>query len=467
MVPRTGRPGIQDPCLNLNTGGGPNLLVEYKCQRQGNSTNEQWAPKELFWNSYPPPPPPPPPTGAHQLTDGVLTPLQLASDLRCMEVQPDNTILITASQMSCQIFVPKLVPGGYQLQLQGGDDECLGLNGVFGMVTTCSGAVWNDLGGQDASTNRIPLRPTSDQSSCLGVSGSSLVLQYGCVTPRTDQLWYDDFSVGYVMTAYNLQRDSEDLKPKNLSQKETDLWNEVERQSSTGWSAATGIFAGVLKAFKPGCISSCKGFVFDFLNFAHFSVQLDISRQMPGSSFECAIPGTRQRVDVCMPNFSSIAEVKAVSSILNGVDQLLSYQRALVAAGYPSSLATVPPWPAGGQIDFFVTSIFYTYKPGGVYGYSFSKIPTLRTYLKWKASNKFRELAEWYLSKFPLPQNISTGTSFPAYAKAMLAQGYSSVLTTTKAIADRGFDYLTSPAGTFAIGAAITGIVAYFFTELI
>jgi hypothetical protein len=50
MMPVDNRPGINDPCLNFNTNpASTQMLIEYTCHRNTNSTEEHWARQETYW----------------------------------------------------------------------------------------------------------------------------------------------------------------------------------------------------------------------------------------------------------------------------------------------------------------------------------------------------------------------------------------------------------------------------------
>ena len=108
-----------------------------------------------------------------------------------MTVSPDQFVRLTNVAANCEIFVPSLAAGGFQLQRVEAPDECLGFVNTAARVTSCSLAVWNDQGGQDLSTFRAPLRPSADRSFCLGAIGDDVILQPNCSAPSINQLWYD------------------------------------------------------------------------------------------------------------------------------------------------------------------------------------------------------------------------------------------------------------------------------------
>ncbi len=199
LVPKYGRAGIPNPCLNLNIGASQStqMLVEYTCQG-GTHTEERWAPNESFWTA----PPgtggdggggtptttiPGTPAGAHLLEDGLPTDLVVSSDLSCLNFSRSAGVFSSPAELECDMFMPVLTAGGFKLKILPEETTCLEVSGINIVEASCGGTVWADQIQPDGL--RFSLRPSTDTSQCLSQYGSSAVLLTCSGLPS--QYWYD------------------------------------------------------------------------------------------------------------------------------------------------------------------------------------------------------------------------------------------------------------------------------------
>ena len=199
LVPKYGRAGIPNPCLNLNIGASQStqMLVEYTCQG-GTHTEERWAPNESFWTA----PPgtggggtggtptttiPGTPAGAHLLEDGLPTDLVVSSDLSCLNFSRSAGVFSSPAELECDMFMPVLTAGGFKLKILPEETTCLEVSGISIVEASCGGTVWADQIQPDGL--RFSLRPSTDTSQCLSQYGSSAVLLSCSGLPS--QYWYD------------------------------------------------------------------------------------------------------------------------------------------------------------------------------------------------------------------------------------------------------------------------------------
>jgi hypothetical protein len=202
LVPKYGRAGIANPCLNLNIGASQStqMLVEYTCQG-GTHTEERWAPNESFWTA-----PggtgggtggtpttttattiPGTPAGAHLLEEGLPTDLVVSSDLSCLNFSRSAGVFSSPAELECDIFMPVLTAGGFKLKILPEETTCLEVSGINIVEASCGGTVWADQIQPDGL--RFSLRPSTDTSQCLTQYGSSAVLLSCSGLPS--QYWYD------------------------------------------------------------------------------------------------------------------------------------------------------------------------------------------------------------------------------------------------------------------------------------
>jgi hypothetical protein len=478
LIPNA-RPGVPTPCLNLNLGASQStqMLVEYNCQG-GTHTEERWAPNESFWTALggtggtggtptttspaTVTTTPGTPAGAHLLEDGRITPFEVVSDLRCMLVAADGFISVGTPSEECEIFKPSLIAGGFQFRKFGGADECMALAGYSVSIAPCSAAtVWTDNPGADPVTKRFPIRPAADLSACLTVNAAGLLfLAQSCSSPTLDQLWYDATNgppsslQSIVELRIRNQRTIEDTKPPSLTPSESSLWDQVA--DAANGPLAAGIFADVFRAFKPGCVSTCIGYVFQFLNFAHWSVQKDIASKVLNSEVECPVgQGTRLRIDVCTVGLTEIAEVKPDNpfSLIAGQLQLGGYLATLARASVTSSLASAPPWPSLGTIYGGIATITYRYVGAGVYGYSVISIPALAAFLAYVAGRTYRNVAKDN-NRLQLPFSVISAATPALMVSAMVQLGYNTWQITAAVLGKFG-ELL--PASSIQTAAVVTG----------
>jgi hypothetical protein len=198
LVPKYGRAGIANPCLNLNIGASQStqMLVEYTCQG-GTHTEERWAPNESFWTA-----PggtggtpttttattiPGTPAGAHLLEDGLPTDLVVSSDLGCLNFARAAGVFSPPAELECDMFMPVLTAGGFKLKILPEETTCLEVSGISLVEATCGGTVWADQIQPDGL--KFSLRPSTDTSQCLSQYGSSAALLPCSGLPS--QYWYD------------------------------------------------------------------------------------------------------------------------------------------------------------------------------------------------------------------------------------------------------------------------------------
>jgi hypothetical protein len=204
LVPKYGRAGIANPCLNLNIGASQStqMLVEYTCQG-GTHTEERWAPNESFWTD-------PGGTGGTGGTpttttattilggvgttippgttfqDGIQSFLKTPDQSQCIGKGFSGEPILVASDgdNQCVEFIPSLTTGGFNFQATEGECLLVGGSSLAPSFAPCGPAT--------VLVDRVttyPLVEIRSATSCLTRFGT-LVLLATCAGLATQE-WVD------------------------------------------------------------------------------------------------------------------------------------------------------------------------------------------------------------------------------------------------------------------------------------
>ncbi len=282
------------------------------------------------------------------------------------------------------------------------------------------------------------------------------------------QQWADDYPYLHYCETHDC--DALESPPSGLNDRERSLWDEINVQQFV----AGTIFSQVKIAMCLSTTKGCVGRIFRFLNLAHWASQMDVSSKT-GSLPEGTIPGTRLRVDVYKPGFTSIAEIKPNNpfSLAAGAKQIVVYSGALrTQLGVPPTLGL---GVTGSWVSYFpmflVTTVKTTYVGTGLFGYECSGIPSNAILETAMQGQTFRQFVNQWVAAANIDPALAAGTSTPkAFAKALLRGGYSTWTAAAAVFARFGTSFaeglstvansITSPISAFTILVGIVTLIA-------